>query len=247
MPFLEIDAYCPICEAPHHFVAENSWLRDKLICPSCRSIPRHRALMRVLSDAFPDWRQVSIHETGPVWTGVSERLRKDSPGYTWSQYDPAHPTGQPHPEFGWRNENLEALTFANATFDIFITQDVFEHVLHPDRAIREIARVLRPGGVHVCTVPMVNKTKPSVRRARLVNNQVEFILPAEYHGNPVGNGASLVTVDWGYDIVPILDCESGLHTTVFYIDDLTMAIRAEAIEVMVMRKPRNPFAPPGLL
>jgi len=34
---------------------------------------------------------------------------------------------------------------------------------------------------------------------------------------------------------------------VFYIDDLTMAIRAEAIEVMVMRKPRNPFAPPGLL
>ena len=34
------------------------------------------------------------------------------------------------------------------------------------RAIEEIARTLKPGGFHICTVPIMNKAEPSVRRAR---------------------------------------------------------------------------------
>ena len=50
---------------------------------------------------------------------------------------------------GVRCENLENLTFADEVFDIFITKDVFEHILAPDKAYREIWRVLKPGGVHI--------------------------------------------------------------------------------------------------
>lgn len=41
----------------------------------------------------------------------------------------------------------EALPFADARFDVVTFIDVIEHVEDPRRAVRELARVLRPGGV----------------------------------------------------------------------------------------------------
>lgn len=41
------------------------------------------------------------------------------------------------------------LPYEDASFDIVYSRQVFEHVRHPDHAAREIARVLRPGGLFV--------------------------------------------------------------------------------------------------
>ncbi len=41
------------------------------------------------------------------------------------------------------------LPFADASFDIVFTQQVMEHVRHPDALIAEVQRVLRPGGLFV--------------------------------------------------------------------------------------------------
>ena len=32
------------------------------------------------------------------------------------------------------------------TFDLFVTQDVFEHIPEPEKALKEIYRCLKPGG-----------------------------------------------------------------------------------------------------
>jgi ubiquinone/menaquinone biosynthesis C-methylase UbiE len=46
--------------------------------------------------------------------------------------------------------DAERMTFADATFDFIYSRSVFEHLENPDRAIKEIRRVLRPGGtVHI--------------------------------------------------------------------------------------------------
>ena len=45
--------------------------------------------------------------------------------------------------------NLEALPFADGAFDLVLSTQVIEHVLDPPLAARELARVLRPGGVLV--------------------------------------------------------------------------------------------------
>ncbi|MGQ0519368.1 class I SAM-dependent methyltransferase, partial [Bacillus sp. D-CC] len=50
-----------------------------------------------------------------------------------------------------RCENLEDMTFQNESFDLFITQDVFEHVMEPKKAFKEIERVLKPGGALLYT------------------------------------------------------------------------------------------------
>ncbi|MGH8487345.1 MAG: class I SAM-dependent methyltransferase [Gammaproteobacteria bacterium] len=76
-----------------------------------------------------------------------------------SQFDPNIPSGDlveapTMPCEKYRCENLEEQTFHDEFFDLVITQDVFEHVFHPDLAIREIARTLRPGG-RVITISCV--------------------------------------------------------------------------------------------
>ena len=44
------------------------------------------------------------------------------------------------------------LPFEDASFDVVFSQQVFEHVRHPDRVVREIERVLAPGGRFVGSV-----------------------------------------------------------------------------------------------
>jgi SAM-dependent methyltransferase len=45
----------------------------------------------------------------------------------------------------------ETLPFRDHTFDLIFSSSTFEHVAHPDMALRELARVLRPGGtVYLC-------------------------------------------------------------------------------------------------
>jgi len=49
--------------------------------------------------------------------------------------------------------DLEALDFANDRFDVALVNEVLEHVPHDDRALGEVHRVLKPGGVAVIFSP----------------------------------------------------------------------------------------------
>lgn len=46
-----------------------------------------------------------------------------------------------------RPADAEALPFPDATFDLVTCRLAFHHFPHPDTAVRELARVLKPGGV----------------------------------------------------------------------------------------------------
>jgi len=227
--------HCSTCERDTRFVAYDAWFRDYFVCSHCGSLPRERALMVVIDRWFPGWRDAVIHESSPGPRGASARLARRCQGYIASQFFPDQ-AGTPIVG-GVRNENLERLSFPDASVDLHITQDVFGHVFDPDRAFLEIARTLRPGGMHIFTVPLVKKHAPSCVRARLVDGAVEHLSPAEYHGNPVGDGRALVTVDWGYDICDRIFRSCGLFTYVVHIDDLEHGIRADYIEVLVTTKP----------
>ena len=104
--------------------------------------------------------KLSIHEGSPCIDFFAEKC----PGYTRSFYFEDIPLG--FTKDGERCEDLEQLTFPSATFDIFVTQDVLEHVFRPDLAVREIARVLKPGGIHVFTAPKHKNLLKSYPRAQ---------------------------------------------------------------------------------
>jgi SAM-dependent methyltransferase len=235
-PVLKNRGYCPACSRDVTFVARDAWLRDHYRCSNCGSIPRERALMVAIERYFPDWRSLTIHESSPANRGASKRLAQDCPRYVLSQFFPGIEPGSHLGDV--RCENLEALTFPDASVDLHVTQDVLEHVYHPSKVFREIARTLKPGGAHIFTTPLVNKDKPSKLRARMgEDGQISHLEPPVYHGNPISDKGSLVTVDWGYDICQAIFESCGLFTHLVYIDDLSMGIRAEYIEVLVTLNP----------
>lgn len=242
----ESRGYCPVCEGPAIFRATSDkpippnfqahWFRGALRCEACRSGPRSRAISHVLNRSRPNWRTLAIHESSPGGPGLSPKLRRQCPGYIVSQYNPDLAPGEVSSE-GWRNEDLEAQTFDDEEFDIVLTQDVFEHLFNPGRAAAEITRTLRPGGLYIMTVPIMHPFGSTVRRASLLpNGEVQHHLEAAYHGNPVGDGRALVTVDWSYDIGPYLSAASGIPFTVLVLDDMGMGIRDPYNAVVVAHK-----------
>src|ERR1700761_3048669 len=126
--------YCTICERKVFFARTGPWLRDQYLCLGCYSIPRNRALLKVLAELFPMWRDLSIHESSPGGAS-SEKLRRECSRYVASQFFSDVPRGEIRN--GARSEDLEALTFGDSSFDLLITQDVFEHILRPELAFRE--------------------------------------------------------------------------------------------------------------
>jgi SAM-dependent methyltransferase len=238
---------CPACATDTTFVARNPWLRDNYLCSNCACIPRERALMAVVEAWFPQWREWTLHESSPVDRGASKRFRQQCANYIPSQFFADKKPGSSVKTANgsrYRNENLEALTFADASIDLHISQDVMEHVFNPSQAFREIARTLKPGGAHVFTVPLVNRHAPSKVRARLdAGGVISHIEPPEYHGNPISATGSLVTMDWGFDICAHIYEACGLFTHVIHIDDLSRGIRAELIEVLVTVKPASAETP----
>jgi 2-polyprenyl-3-methyl-5-hydroxy-6-metoxy-1,4-benzoquinol methylase len=228
---------CPICERLTTFVSENTWFRDYLLCSGCLSVPRERAVMRLISEIKPDWRNLIIHESSPANRGTSAKLKSSCINYIASQYYPNSELGTVHSDQLYRNEDLGNQTFPDESFDLVITQDVFEHLPDPAAAIKEIARTLKPGGLHIASIPLVRKWEPSLTRARiLTNGQIEHLSPAEFHGNPVDNQGSLVMTDWGYDIASFFQGHSEMDTVIYNINDIDHGIRAEYIEIVVSKK-----------
>ena len=88
-------------------------------------------------------------------------IQKKCAGYLGSQHFPDIPSGSCRE--GVRCENLEKMSFDDGEFDLVITQDVFEHVLQPDKAFSEINRTLKDGGTHLFTVPVYHGQKTVIR------------------------------------------------------------------------------------
>lgn len=53
----------------------------------------------------------------------------------------------------WEVADIQALEHADATFDTVVSCETVEHVHDPRRALRELARVLKPGGRLLLTAP----------------------------------------------------------------------------------------------
>ncbi len=220
---------CPIC-GPTIFDARGAWLRDAYVCRRCWSIPRQRALILVLQHVVPDWPSKRIFESspsGPASALLAQRCR----AYTPSQFFENAPSGSWRD--GARSEDLRRLTLADASFDVVLTQDVFEHVVDPTAAFREIARVLRPGGAHVFTVPIYRRQRTVVR----VNDDGMELMEPEYHGNPIGDGRSLVVREWGDDITKFIEDAAGTPTERHAVTSWFHGLRGEMKDVLVSRKP----------
>jgi SAM-dependent methyltransferase len=222
--------YCHCCRQQTRFVITGPWLRDQYFCRTCHSIPRQRHINFILDRHYPDWENKEIHESSPGNKFISQWANR----YSSSQYYEGVQEGALHN--GHRCENLEHLTYPDETFDIFITQDVLEHVFHPDKAIQEIMRVLKPGGVHIFTTPKHKNLVKSYARAVIENGEIKHLLEPMYHGNPVGDGRALVTWDYGDDFEALIRNWCGYPTITYATREQALGLDGEYPEVFVTHK-----------
>ena len=114
-----------------------------------------------------------------------------------------------------RSEDLLALSYADQTFDIVLTSETLEHVPNITRALSELYRILKPGGVHIFTVPVVWERPTSRTCANLDSDgKLLFHRPPSYHGI-AGTAAAdmMVFTEFGADIIGTLEM-AGFETSV---------------------------------
>lgn len=210
---------CYICSEVSPFeIVDGATLLREAKCLHCGASIRNSDTARIiikallnsgkaLSESIAELRGLHVLEAAS-YGPIHEILRKLN-GYKFFEYFRDTPSGKY--ENGILSNDLQDLSFHDNSFDLIITQDVFEHIIDPIKAFHEIRRVLRLGGHHVFTVPL-HENRRSISRRKL--REV-------YHGDPLSDGI-LVQNDWGFDIVDIID-GVGMRTSRY---DLHMFYRA---------------------
>jgi len=212
---------CPVCgRMTTFFCLDPVSFRNTMICLFCRSASRNRHVAKVILDIanadgksiaqLPDMGNVTIYNTST--DDCFSRVLNRYNGYFSSCYREELPLGT---EISPRSscQNIEALTYADKCFDFVVTEDVFEHVRHPEKGFQEIYRVLRPGGHHVFTVPFYFD-RPTLVRVDTSGDQDVHLLPPEYHGDAI-RGTILAYRTFGIDLFEQLK-EIGFETKVAF-------------------------------
>ncbi|WP_325684265.1 class I SAM-dependent methyltransferase [Rhodopila sp.] len=253
----QVPGICSLCGWSGLFRRTVASERETLACGRCRAVLRYRgqadALLYVVGGGqYPTLadlaargalKPLAIFEPGK--TGPLRRYLSQSGTYCRSQYIPGLPSGTERD--GLVCQDLMATSFADASFDLVVTSDIMEHVRKPMAAFQEIARILRPGGAHIFSIPFLIPV-PEVTRARVDTSGPEdrYLLPPVYHGSG-GGGLSLVYTDFGRDLGALLR-QAGMELEVMrhtgrserHIVAATMiARRVRPVDAMASGKTRN--------
>ena len=164
--------------------------------------------VNTLGGLQPDLAGLKIYEAQS--DGAIHSVLRRFPGYVCSEYFDEVPAGEMGPS-GIRCEDLQALSFADETFDLVITQDVLEHVREPYRALGEIRRVLKPGGYHLFTVPLNMSRMDTIPLVDVSSKEDRFPAPAVYHRDSIRLEGTLVYNDFGMDLLTTIDSQ-GMET-----------------------------------
>jgi SAM-dependent methyltransferase len=130
------------------------------------------------------------------------RILSSARTYTRSFYEAGRSPGFVRAD-GTVCEDITALSFDSASFDLIVSAEVLEHVPALDKALSESARVLKPGGAHLFTVPPGLRTR---KRAEVVGGEIRHIEAPEYHQDPMSPHGILAFWDIGPDLSEVIPC-----------------------------------------
>jgi SAM-dependent methyltransferase len=185
---------CPFC-GPTLFVRLN--VMSGLRCARCSAGSVQMSIGWAIRESVGDLSHRDVCELssrGPL----AKWLRRVAQSAATSEYFAGVASGTLHE--GIRCEDVQRLTYADASFDLVTHTEVLEHVPDDARALGELLRVLRPGGCMLFTVPLHGGAR-TVERARLRDGAVEHLLEPVHHTDPLRREGILAFRDYGSDII----------------------------------------------
>lgn len=137
---------CPVCLQTVAFIPAGDPPRPLALCPYCGSLERHRLLylyLRQKTNLFRD--ELSVLHFSPE-RGLSTALAAQrNLKYAISWYEPSRPA-----DF---HLDLTKIAQPDNSWDVLIVYHVLEHITSDRQAMKEMYRVLKPGGWAVVQVP----------------------------------------------------------------------------------------------
>lgn len=195
---------CNICHYKANKLASDSW-HLYCICPNCRSTVRHRLLIAALTllDEFsfeklidgknvlhfaPEKRLEKIMRSRAALYKTADFFTE---GYSYKNID--------------YNLDISAMKIIqDGSYDCVIACDVLEHVPDHMKAIREIYRILRPGGYCVLTVPQKDNLQTTIEDLSITNPKERERVFGQYdHLRIYGNDFVTMLEKNGFDVTAV--------------------------------------------
>lgn len=205
--------HCGVCQAPSVFTYSPEThevnVREALVCRECQLNARQRAVWAWMQHNFPTDRRWALYLTEQA-TRFYQASKQRWPGARGSEYFPmpaferlntyiTHLLGE-HEVLRW--EDICRLSLKDQSVDGLVCLEVLEHVPDYPVALAEFARVLKPGGQLIITVPFLDGSYDTLIRARVTEQgAIEHICPPEYHGDPVDGEGILAYYHFGWDLL----------------------------------------------
>jgi SAM-dependent methyltransferase len=137
---------CPICNYKGPFMDKNNRHRAK--CPKCGELERARMAMLVVNEIYDDHKasQTDVLHISPE-NFLRKIFKKKYKSYISSDLYRKDVDNQ---------FDIEEIPYPDNSFDLVFASHVLEYVKNDKKAINEIKRVLRPGGLAFLPVPMLH-------------------------------------------------------------------------------------------
>lgn len=138
---------CPICDSHYRKFLPYGRLkpRENALCPNCQSLERHRLMwlyLRDRTDFFTPGKHVLHIAPEACFIQRFEKLHGDH-----------YITADIESPLAKVKMDIHQIPFADNTFDVILCNHVLEHVNDDLLAMRELCRVLKPGGFAILQVP----------------------------------------------------------------------------------------------
>lgn len=131
---------CNICkfQMSHFIILENG----NQLCPKCGSLPRTRRLWQILEPNIEGKEILHFSPSTALSTKIEETKTKN---YVTTDYEDEFVADEKY--------DIQDIAVADNSFDIVICFHVLEHIPDDKKAMGEIKRVLKPGGVCYIQTP----------------------------------------------------------------------------------------------
>lgn len=137
---------CPICFwKGEEFLSYGIKIRKNAKCPNCESLERHRFLYLYLRGILPRNKYIKLLHFAP------ERCLAD---FFHSLRNIDYLSVDLSSNLAMRKEDITNLSLEENTFDIIICSHVLEHIEDDMKAMKELFRILKPGGFALIMVPI---------------------------------------------------------------------------------------------
>lgn len=147
LKLLGFNRYCPICRTPckkfHQYGANP---RKEAQCPKCGSLERHRLMYLYLKNETELFsRKMKLIHFSPENCLRKVFEKQNNIEYVTADLERADVDFK---------ADMTKLPFKDNTYDAIICIHVLEHIVDDETALKELLRILKPGGWALIQVPM---------------------------------------------------------------------------------------------